>query len=61
MMVFHTETCRSFLMAISMQIQLLRLSNFASVGEKNFDNNKGTGYVRENCYPVFSFFGSLES
>jgi hypothetical protein len=36
MMVFYTETCRSFLMSILMQIKIfyLRLSNCASVGKK---------------------------
>jgi hypothetical protein len=40
----------------------LRLSNFASVGEKkNYNNSKGAGYVREYLYLVFPFFDSLES
>jgi hypothetical protein len=40
MMVFHTETCRSFLMSIfnANLILFLRLSSCTSVGEKNFDN-----------------------
>jgi hypothetical protein len=54
MMVFYTETCRSFYVNFNANLKLiLRLSNFALVGEKNFDTYQDARYVRENCLLLF--------
>ena len=47
-MVFHTETCRSCSdVNFNANLKLfLRLSNCASVGEKNFDDCQEARYVR---------------
>jgi hypothetical protein len=50
MMVFHTETCRSFLNVNfnANFILFLRLLNCTSVGEKDFDNYQDARHAREN-------------